>query len=161
MLERGTLSRRGFLQSSALALTAAGLPLWAAKEAIAAEEVKKAQKEDEGTIKVGVIGIGSNGKGSKGSPAQSRARQLVGDVLRLKRDNIRFTAVCDVDARHLGEGVADLKKAGHEVTPYNDFRELIDSKDVDVVFVATPDHWHALCAIEAMKKSSTSTAKNR
>src|SRR5262245_31812165 len=152
MFDRGTLSRRGFVQRSTLALAAAGLPLWAAKEAVAADEEKKAEKKDESTIKVGVIGIGSNGRGSKGSQMQSRARQLVNDVQALKNKNIRFTAVCDVDARHLGEGVEALKKMGHDVKAYKDYRELTDSKDVDVVLVATPDHWHALCAIDAMKK---------
>ncbi|MFL5339866.1 MAG: Gfo/Idh/MocA family oxidoreductase [Gemmataceae bacterium] len=146
---RGTLSRRGFLQRSTLALAAAGVPVWFAREVLAAEEDKK--KESDDTIKVGIIGIGSNGRDSKGSHMQSRARQLIGDVNRLNRKNIRFTAVCDVDARHLEEGVADLKKMGHEVKPYGDFRELTRSKDVDVVFVATPDHWHTLCAVDAMK----------
>jgi predicted dehydrogenase len=152
MLDRGNLSRRGFVQSSLLALTATGLPLWAAKEVVAAEEDKQTEKKDEGTIKVGVVGIGSQGKGSKGSQMQSRARQLVNDVQKLKNKNIRFTAVCDVDARHLEEGVEAMKKIGHDVKPHKDFRELTDSKDVDVVFVAVPDHWHALCAIDAMKK---------
>jgi predicted dehydrogenase len=150
MLERGNLSRRGFLQRSTLALTAAGLPLWYAREVAAAEDPKA--KKDDDTINVGVIGIGSNGRGSKGSQMQSRARQLVGDIQRLKRDNIRFRAVCDVDARHLEEGVEAMKKAGHDVQPYKDFRELNDRKDLDVVIVATPDHWHTLCATDAMKK---------
>ncbi len=101
---------------------------------------------------MGIIGIGSIGKGSKGSQAQSRARQLIGDVQGLKRKSIRFVAACDVDARHLEEGIADLKKMGHEAKPYKDFRELTRSQDLDVVFVATPDHWHALCAIDAMKQ---------
>ena len=152
MFDRGTLSRRGFIQRSTLALTAVGMPLWAAREVVADDEDKKSEKKDEGVIKVGVIGIGSQGKGSKGSQMQSRARQLVNDVQGLKNNNIRFTAVCDVDARHLGEGVEAMKKIGHDVKPYKDYRELNDSKDVDVVFVATPDHWHALCAIDAMKK---------
>lgn len=150
-MNRGNLSRRGFLQRSTLALTAAGLPLWYAREVVAAEEDKPATKDND-IIKVGIIGIGSQGRGSKGSQMQSRARQLVGEVLRLKRDNIKFTAVCDVDGRHLSEGVEGMKKLGHEVKAYKDYRELNDSKDVDVVFVATPDHWHALCAIDAMKK---------
>jgi predicted dehydrogenase len=151
-MNRGNLSRRGFLQRSTLGLAAAGLPLWAARELIAADEEKNAAKKDNGIIKVGIIGIGSNGKGSKGSPMQSRARQLVGDVRNLKRDNIKFTAICDVDARHLSEGAEMMKSIGHDVKTYRDFRELNDSKDVDVVFVATPDHWHTLCATDAMKK---------
>ena len=148
---RGNISRRGFLQSSSLALAAAGLPPWFAREVVAAEEEKKNEKADD-TIKVGIIGIGSNGKGSKGSQAQSRARQLIHDVNNLNRKNIRFVAACDVDARHLEEGIADFKRMGHDAKPYKDFRDLTRNKDVDVVFVATPDQWHALCAIDAMKQ---------
>jgi predicted dehydrogenase len=151
VMNRGNLSRRGFLQRSTLALTAAGLPLWAAREA-AAEDDKPATKDSD-IIKVGIIGIGSlGGPNAPGSPMQSRARQLIGDVLNLKRDNIKFTAVCDVDTRHLDSGAEWLKSKGHGVKTYKDFRELNDSKDVDVVFVATPDHWHTLCATDAMKK---------
>ncbi len=151
MFERGTISRRGFLNRSTLALTAAGLPLWHAREVVAADD-EKSGKSDNDTIKVGVIGIGSNGRGSKGSQMQSRARQLVGEVQRLKRPDIRFAAVCDVDGRHLEEGVAMMKRIGHDVTPYKDFRELNDRKDLDVVIVAVPDHWHTLCATDAMRK---------
>lgn len=151
-MNRGNLSRRGFLQRSTLALTAAGLPLWHVREVLGQEEDKAASKEDD-VLKVGIIGIGSQGgPQARGSRMQSRARQLVGDVLRLNRKNIRFTAVCDVDARHLEEGAEALKRMGHEVKAYKDYRELNDSRDVDVVFVCTPDHWHALCAIDALKK---------
>src|SRR5262245_57021785 len=76
VMNRGNLSRRGFLQSSTLALTAAGLPLWYAREVIATEEDKPAKPESD-IIKVGIVGIGSQGKGSKGSQMESRARQLV------------------------------------------------------------------------------------
>ena len=47
MFERGNLSRRGFMQRSTLAMAAAGLPLWAAKDVIAADEKKDDKKESE------------------------------------------------------------------------------------------------------------------
>ena len=48
--------------------------------------------------------------------------------------------------------MAEAKKQGAtDVTPYSDFRELIARKDIDIVHVATPPHWHALMAIAAAK----------
>ena len=61
-------------------------------------------------------------------------------------------AVCDVDSRHLDKAAARLKNDKYEADQAtDDYRKLIDQKDVDVVCVTTPDHWHALVAIAAMK----------
>jgi predicted dehydrogenase len=57
-----------------------------------------------------------------------------------------------VDARHLGRAAAVLKEDGYQVRPYKDFRRLLEDKGLDTVLVATPDHWHALIAIEAMRQ---------
>ena len=67
-------------------------------------------------------------------------------------DKYRLTAICDVDSRFLKNGV-DIAKSrlGIDVAQYHDFRELINDKNVDVVHIATPPHWHALMAIEAAK----------
>ena len=46
----------------------------------------------------------------------------------------------------------DMKKSGQEVQEYSDFRELLDRKDINAVTIATPDHWHALVAIDALRK---------
>jgi myo-inositol 2-dehydrogenase / D-chiro-inositol 1-dehydrogenase len=55
----------------------------------------------------------------------------------------KLLAVCDVDERHLAEG---LRLGGVGVKGYKDFRELLHRKDVDIVHIATPPHWHALIA---------------
>ncbi len=60
----------------------------------------------------------------------------------------RLVAVCDVDEEHLQEG---LRVGGSGVTGYRDFRELLERKDIDVVHIATPPHWHALISIAAAK----------
>jgi predicted dehydrogenase len=52
-------------------------------------------------------------------------------------------AVCDVDQRHLQEG---LRLGGTGVTGYRDFRELLARPDIDIVHIATPPHWHAIMA---------------
>jgi len=75
-----------------------------------------------------VIGVGGMGRGHLGYP---------GSVLR---------AVCDVDAGHLQ---AALDLAGPGVRGYQDFREVLERPDIDIVHIATPPHWHALMSIAA------------
>ena len=69
------------------------------------------------------------------------------------RRGVRFVAVCDVDAKHRADAKKLLAKFDQtKVDEYGDFREMLDRKDFSAVTVVTPDHWHALAAIEAMKK---------
>jgi predicted dehydrogenase len=143
MLNRGNLSRRGFMTRSVSALTAAGLPGWYAGElfgahARAAQDNKPAGANDK--LNVGVIGVG---------PRPRRSNDLYNAAKKFK--NVNFTAVCDVDGRHVDHAVKQYKGDGYEVKGYKDFRELCSSKDVDAVIVAIPDHWHAIVAVEAMK----------
>jgi myo-inositol 2-dehydrogenase/D-chiro-inositol 1-dehydrogenase len=55
-------------------------------------------------------------------------------------------AVCDVDAGHL-QTALDLSGPG--VKGYHDFREVLVRRDIDIVHIATPPHWHALISIAA------------
>lgn len=142
MLDRGNFSRRGFMGRSVAALTAAGLPAWYAKEHFgAAAQADEKPTGANGKINIGVVGVGPN-------PRRSNA--LYGEAKRYK-DKVNFTAVCDVDGRHVEHAVKQYKGDGYDVQGYKDFRELVASKDVDAVIVAVPDHWHALIAIAAMK----------
>ncbi|HEV3081430.1 MAG TPA: Gfo/Idh/MocA family oxidoreductase [Gemmataceae bacterium] len=126
-----------------MGLAAMGLPLWYAREALAYDQevafarAKKIGANDK--IQVGVIGSGDRFKGG-----------LLGDVKR--HPAFVIVACCDVDKKHVN-GVADLaqKHYKNEVARYGDFREISARKDIDAMVVATPDHWHALAAIEAMK----------
>ena len=60
----------------------------------------------------------------------------------------RLVAVCDVDRKHLQEA---LDLAGPGVKAYHDFREVLARRDVDIVHIVTPPHWHALIAIAAAR----------
>ena len=144
MSRRGNLSRRGFMRRSLAGLAAAGLPAWYAEEVFAAQEKSAAANKAtaaNGKLNVGVIGVGPN-------PRRSNA--LYGEAKKSKAVN--FTAVCDVDGRHVDHAVEQYKKDGFEVKGYKDYRQLMDSKDVDAVIIAIPDHWHALVAIDALRK---------
>jgi predicted dehydrogenase len=146
-MNKGNLSRRGFLQRSLAALTVgAGLPAWYAQEILAAEEKKAAQDSKavaaNDRLVMGAIGIGS---------PQSRGLAIMGDALGLNR-GIQYVAVCDVDENHRKRAAGILKERGMEAKFYKDFRTLLDRKDIDAVTIATPDHWHTLVALDALRK---------
>ena len=106
MLDRGNLSRRGFMTRSVAALTAAGLPAWYAKEHFGAAAHGQEKKPGaNGKLNIGVIGVGPN-------PRRSNA--LYSEAKRFK-DAVNFTAVCDVDARHVDHAVKQYKTDGYEV----------------------------------------------
>jgi predicted dehydrogenase len=121
--------RREFLLKTSSA-AAAGLvvPYWfTASRAAAADS---ASKNDRPLI--GCIGTGDRWNGLY----QGIRRH--GDIV----------AVCDVDRQHAEDG---REKAGGKADIYDDYRRLLDRKDVDVVSIVTPDHWHSKIAIAAMK----------
>jgi predicted dehydrogenase len=60
----------------------------------------------------------------------------------------RITHICDVDSRMLTKYGGKVQEAlGYAPATSCDFRKVLDSKDVDVITIATPDHWHAPMAI--------------
>jgi len=64
----------------------------------------------------------------------------------------RVVAMCDVDQNQLTPAVADIRKrTGDAPHPYKDYRELLDKEKPEIVIVATPDHWHPLAMIAAVK----------
>lgn len=101
-------------------------------------------------INFGHIGIGGRGKLflrpeanlGKQIPAPSN---LGGDGTRIMRP-ARSIALCDVDSSRLDEAAS---RVGGRPRLYKDFRRLLEDKDVDAVYIATPDHWHALQTIMA------------
>ncbi|MDG2169544.1 MAG: Gfo/Idh/MocA family oxidoreductase [Opitutales bacterium] len=64
----------------------------------------------------------------------------------------KITALCDVDERYLLPMQERVKKeSGDSPKLYRDFRELFEKEEVDIAIIATPDHWHPLQTIEAVK----------
>lgn len=122
------MNRRTFLQRSGLgcaALALTKIPAFAAEVA----DLKK---------RVGLIGTGWYGKV---------------DLLRLIQvAPVEVVSLCDVDKRLLAEAaeiVAGRQLSQKKPRTYTDYREMLKEKDLDVVLIATPDHWHALPMIAA------------
>lgn len=122
------MNRRDFLKASAGAVVASALGGYVAGAA------------DQKPLRVGLIGSGWYGKL---------------DLFRLIQiAPVEVVSICDVDKRMLAEA-ADLIAARQvnkrKPRTYTDYREMLKEKDLDLVEVATPDHWHALPAIAAME----------
>ncbi|MBI5084397.1 MAG: Gfo/Idh/MocA family oxidoreductase [Acidobacteria bacterium] len=90
--------------------------------------------------RVGLIGSGWYGKS---------------DLLRLIQvEPVDVVSLCDVDSQMLSraaEIVASRQVSKKQPRMFKDYREMLKEKDLDLCLIATPDHWHALAAIEAMK----------
>ena len=91
-----------------------------------------------GNINVGLIGVGGRGRGLL-DWAMNTGQQ--------PNTPARVVAVSDVYGKRLRAAKEAAKCDG-----YLDYRELLERKDIDAVIIATPDHWHARMAIEAMDK---------
>lgn len=92
------------------------------------------------TYRVALIGTGWYGKG---------------DLFKLIQvAPVEVVALCDVDKNQLSEAgkmVSQRQKSGKVPRLYGDYRKMLSENQLDIVLIGTPDHWHALTAIEAMK----------
>src|SRR2546422_5159278 len=120
------LSRRTFLKSTALTAASVSLP--------AASWAQVAGSNSD--VRVAVVGF--NGRGGDHIKSLSKA------------DGARITALCDADQSVLARGVKKFDELG-KVESYMDIRKLLESKNVDAVSIATPNHWHALGSIWAIQ----------
>jgi predicted dehydrogenase len=121
------MNRRQFLGAGA-----AGLAL--------SQTAVEAAFADRPSPRVGLIGCGWYGKV---------------DLLRLIQiAPVEVVSLCDVDKKMLAEAadiVAERQKSKKKPRTYADYRDMLKEKDLDIVLVATPDHWHALPMIAAVE----------
>jgi predicted dehydrogenase len=137
-------SRRKFIASTAV--TAAGISL--GSKVLGAPFIAKKRNIND-TIRVGFIGVGNRGS------------QLLGWFS--ENSDVEVAAICDVyepyknrDRTSVSERFLEMDKVPQmgenlgAVKRYDDFRKLLEQKDIDAVCIATPDHWHAIQTIQAL-----------
>ena len=131
MTHKNKLSRRSFLKGSTLATVGAALA-----PTIVPSHVLGA---DAPSNRVTVATIGCGGMG------MSNTRTLLS-----KGKQVQFVAMCDVDKKNLrnGKGTVDAYYGNKDCKTYTDYRDIVARDDIDAVIIATPDHWHAIPAIE-------------
>lgn len=131
------MNRRKFLQLSGL-----GALVGASTVLLSQQESKKKLWVDI-KKKVALIGCGWYGKSA---------------LLRLIQvAPVEVVALCDVDSRMLEEAadiVSQRQISKRRPHTYRDFRQMLKNEEVDIVQVSTPDHWHALTMIEAVKSGA-------
>jgi len=127
-------NRRDFLKT----VSAGGIALSAANQALAAKASKATGRTIGANDRINVAVVGYGGRGS----------YVAGQFAKYAEENngaCRIAAVCDVYEKRKRAGAERYKVNG-----YLDYRELLAKEEVDAVIVATPDHWHAKIALDAM-----------
>jgi predicted dehydrogenase len=120
------MNRRNFLSTSAAVASLGAASVFA--------------DDTKPPLRVGVIGTGWYGKC---------------DLFRLLQvAPVNVVSLCDVDSRMLAEAadmVAERQQSKKKPRTYADYRKMLAEKDLDIVIVGTPDHWHALPTIAALE----------
>jgi predicted dehydrogenase len=133
---KNTFNRRQFLKKVAgAAVGAMGFPYIVPSSALG----KSGFVTPSERITIGCIGVGWQGTSNLFSF--------------LVEKDCRVIAACDVDKSHLQSAV-DIVNSHYkskDCAAYNDFRQLLERKDIDAVVLSLPNHWHAIPAIEAAR----------
>jgi predicted dehydrogenase len=126
-------TRRQFLKTASTAAMVAAAPAVVTTKLFG-------QGAPSSLISVGIIGTGNI--------AEQHIETLLGYP-----EAVRILAVCDVDRDRREAALARIRSRSgrNDCVAYGDFRELNRRRDIDAVFVCTPDHWHALNAIDAVQ----------
>ena len=132
------ISRRGFLRRTSLAAAGViGFPYLIRPAALGLNRAISPSNR----LQIAQIGCGSMGSGNMDS------------FLNLGSD-VQVVAVCDVDGRHLENAKQRVNNfyRNQDCRSYRDYRQMLDKEQLDIVSQATPDHWHALVAIDCARQ---------
>jgi len=124
------VDRRKFIQTTSLAAAAAALSSPFIRVARAGEPAASEK------IRLGVIGCGGMGQGDFKDFAAN--------------PDVEVMVICDLDPERIAKGLEICQQANRKApATATDFRRVLERKDLEAVMIATPDHWHALPAVQA------------
>ena len=129
------INRRGFLKSALAVSAATGLPFWWLDQEQARAAAARRPLGANDRPGVALVGCGGMGRGDAGNA------QRFGDIV----------AVCDVDQSHVEAAAKQFTKNGKTPDKFSDFRKVLERDDVHVIIQGTPDHWHTLVNMAAVK----------
>ena len=134
-------SRREFINRSAILAAAAT----AGSQASAADKpAPTAAKAQADKLRVAVVGVRGRG--------MSHVSGFLG------KNNCEIVTVCDCDEAVIGNAMKAIEgKQGKAPRYEKDVRKVVADKDIDIVSIATPNHWHALMAVWAMENGKDVT----
>lgn len=135
-----SVNRREFLQDSSLLAALAGAGLLGST-ATAAEKKEEAKKQDANDrLHVAVIGV------------HGRGMSHVGAFAGRSKLNTIITTICDADEAVIGRALKEVEDRQGKAPKYEqDLRKVMEDKSIDIVTIATPNHWHSLAAIWALQ----------
>ncbi|RUL89060.1 Gfo/Idh/MocA family protein [Tautonia sociabilis] len=133
-----SIQRRDFLQASAASLATLGASTAARAAAEPRPSAGPKVKSPNDSLNVAVVGVNGRGK--------DHVRGFLG----LKEQGVRLAAICDVDEDVVGGVMRAIESSEGSAPQYvKDVRRLLDDPGIDVISVATPNHWHSLMGIWA------------
>jgi len=124
-------TRRNFIKTASVLAAGSVLPL----DALAKARMNVPASDK---IRVGLIGANSQGYSNLASI--------------LKNPEVECIALCDIDQNVLEKRTGDLAKLNvAKPALYGDYRKMLENKDIDIVIVGTPDHWHCLQFVHSLE----------
>ncbi len=128
------INRRRFLKATAALSAATGVPGWFLEQDLAQAATPKPLSAND---KPGIALVGCGGQGRGDCNGARRFGEVV--------------AVCDVDKKQAGAAAKQFTTGEKVPVIYNDFRKLMERDDVHIIITGTPDHWHTMVNMLAVK----------
>lgn len=128
------VSRRKFLKTAAAASVAPALFHIVPRHCLGGPD----HVAPSDTFSAALIGCGGRGPGTLAEQVKQ---------FHEAKSDLKCIAYCDVDEHRLADTVKRAQDKGQEAKGYGDFRQVLERKDIDIICIATPPHWHALISI--------------